>query len=591
MLNARTVAAILFLASFVGGVALTQEPTLEQNWNDYLHYTTIGNLDLAKGYARRIIASNPDPVAMLELSQANPNGYDLAMKVVETSTDTELTSLTRELVALIDRGRFERRSDPMIVVEEIKRLSGTERGRFAAIKRLKDAGEYAIPFMLDAMADPARRDEMQNIIQALPQIGRHAIRPLVAALQTDNSAVKAEIIKALGKIGYPQSLPYLAYVLEKDASSELRSLASQSMRQIDPRISNVTGATLFFQLGEKYYYHDESLAPQEGAPIANIWFWDSNSDRLARAEVNPAYFNELMSMRCCEWALKADESFGRAIGLWLAAFYAAEATGLKMPDYFGDNHAGAMVYATTAGPEYLQQALARALNDGNAAVALGAVEALATNAGEKSLMFAVGSTQPLLQALSFSDKSVSYTAAIAIGNAGPRQPFNESHLVVENLSQALGEPTPEGRSVADSYAGRAAAALLKVAVSRNPVIDLSLAQLALINATTDSRPDIQTIAAQILAYLTSPDAQRAIASMALNPDGDMDIRIAAFHCLADSAKMHGNLLVDLTVGQIYDLVRSNETQTELRAAAAGAYGALNLPSQQVRNLILDQAKS
>jgi hypothetical protein len=34
-----------------------------------------------------------------------------------------------------------------------------------------------------------------------------------------------------------------------------------------------------------------------------------------------------------------------------------------------------------------------------------------------------------------------------------------------------------------------------------------------------------------------------------------------------------------------------ETDPNLRAAAAGAYGALNLPSEQVKSLILDQAKS
>ena len=110
-----------------------------------------------------------------------------------------------------------------------------------------------------------------------------------------------------------------------------------------------------------------------------------------------------------------------------------------MPEYFDENHADAMVYATTAGPEYLHQALARALKDNNAAVALGAVEALATNAGEKSLMYATSSGQPLLAALSFPSKAVRYTAAIAIGNAGPRQAFNESRLVVQNLAQALGE--------------------------------------------------------------------------------------------------------------------------------------------------------
>ncbi len=595
MLNGRTVALVLFIGCIVVGTGVAQDRNLADDWNDFLHYSKIGRLDLAKGYAQAILDSDPDPVALLKLSQDNPQGYDLAMQMVDTAKDAELKGLAKDLLAVIERGRFIRRSDPQIIVEEIRRLSSdTVRGRMNATRRLKNAGEYAIPFMLEAMADPARQDELQNIIEALPKIGRLAIRPLVAALQMQNAAVKAEIIRALGKIGYPQSLPYLRYVTEKDPSTELRDLAMESIRQIDPRAASAPAAALFFQLGEKYYYHDDSLAPQKGAPIANIWFWDADAERLTRSEVSPLYFNELMSMRCCEWSLKSEEQFGLAIGLWLAGFFKAEATGLAMPDYFGESHADALVYATTAGPEYLHQTLARAINDDNAAVALGAVEALATNAGEKSLMYTMGPAQPLLQALSFNDQAVRYSAAIAIANAGPRQDFNESRLVVQNLAAALDGDNAGtlDADLAQEYARRAVDALLKVAISRNPVIDLSVAQSALIKASKGNpQKDIQIRAAETLAYLSSAEAQRAIASVALDEATAMDIRIAAFGSLANSAKMNASQLSDATIDAIYGLISSDQTDPDLRAAAAAAYGALNLPSQKVKELILDQAKS
>ncbi|UCD49137.1 MAG: HEAT repeat domain-containing protein [Phycisphaerales bacterium] len=600
MLKGRTVTLVLFIGCFVVGAGLARDRSLADDWNDFLHFTKIGRFDLAKGYARAILQSSPDPVMLLELSQDNPQGYDLAMRVVDTSHDAELADLTEELLAVIEQGRFARRSDPRIIVEEIKRLSGTIRGKMNATTRLKNAGEYAIPYMLDAMGDPARQGELKNIIEALPKIGRPAIRPLVAALQMNDIAVKAEIIRALGKIGYPQSLAYLKFVSEKDASTELRDLAVQSIRQIDPRAGSAPAAALFFQLGEKYYYHDESLAPQEGAPIANIWFWDANAGRLVRAEVDRAYFHELMAMRCSEWSLKSEEQFGLAIGLWLAAFFKAEATGVPMPQYFDDSHAAALVYATTAGPEYLHQTLARAVNDRNAAVALGAVEALATNAGERSLMYTMGPAQPLLQALSFGDRAVRYSAAIAIANAGPRAAFNESRLVVQNLAEALPGNDQGGSNgaetwtaeLAESYALRAAHALLNVAISRNPVIDLSLAQSALITASKGNpQQEIQVLAGEILAYVGSAEAQRALAEVALDAGKVMEVRIAAFASLASSAKMNANLLSDATVDQIYSLISSEQTDADLRAAAAAAYGALNLPSQKVKELILDQAKS
>ncbi len=597
MLSQKTLAAVLATALLLVTASFSQ--TLEQNWNDFLHYTAIGRLDLAKAYAQVILQSNPDPVQLLALSKENPEGYAILLKVRESAPDAELVELSGKVLEIIERGQFIRRSDPKIIVEEIKRLSSTERGKLVATERLKNAGEYAIPYMLDAMADRARAEELPNIVEALPQIGLPAIRPLAAGLQTENVQVKAEIIKALGKIAYPQSLGYLKYVMEKSDSPEMRGLAAESIKQIDPAALAAPAAQLLFQLAEAYYDHSQSLAPAQDANFANIWFWDSGGQRLARQEVDKSYFHELMAMRCCEWSLKADEGFGWAIGLWLAAFFKAEATGVKMPAYFGDGHAGALVYATTAGPEYLHQALARAIKDKNANVALGAVEALAITAGEKSLYYTVGPVQPLLQALSFDDRAVRYSAAIAIAAAGPQERFAESTLVVNNLAEALGqsaqqvgESTPRwNQELASNYSLRAAEVMLKLAQTRNRVIDLSGAQVALMNATQTKRPEIQILAGQVLAHLVSPNAQRTIATMALDSANDPQVRILAFDSLAMSAKLHANMLPDNIIGQIYALISSDQTEPDLRAAAAAAYGALNLPSRKVKDLILDQAKS
>jgi len=598
MFSRKTLAAILAVVLFGAGTGFAQ--TLEDNWNDFLHYTKIGRLDLAKGYAQAVLAGEPDPVQLLALAEENRPGYVLLLKVIETPHDPELAELGRKLLAVIEQGRFIRRTDPKIIVEEIKRLSGTQRGRLAAVRRLKNAGEYAIMYMLDAIADTARKDELPNIVWALPQVGRDAIRPLAAALQTDNVAVKSEIIIALGKIRYPQALAYLKYVLEKDDLPQLRGLAEEGIKQIDPAALQLSAAELFYQLAENYYYHSESLQPAEDANFANIWFWDPNGRRLIREKVDKSYFNELMVMRACEWALKADVEFGQAIGLWLAAFFKAESTGVDMPEYFGSAHADATVYATTAGPEYLHQALARAVKDKNAYIALGVVEALAANAGEKSLLYRVGIDQPLLQALSFDDRAVRYSAAIAIAAAGPKEDFPEAKLVVENLAGAISRAdsnsdanaaTAWSQELADSYTVRSAMVLLKLAQTRNPVIDLSRAKETLINATKDKREQIQILAGQILAHLDSPDAQRAIAVMALAEDNSMTVRVAAFESLANSAKLNANLLDDAKVDAIYSLVSSPETDPQLRSAAATAYGSLNLPSRKVKNLILDQAKS
>lgn len=597
MLNRRILAGAFTVVFVLAAPALSQ--TLEGNYNDLLHYLQIARFDLAKGYAQSILDGNAPAVDLFNIASANQQGYALLVKAKETSTDAELATLCGKVIEAIEQGRFLRRSDPKIIVEEIARLSTTSRGRVTAVKRLQDAGEYAIMYMLDALADDSRKAEWPNITNALSQMGRDAIRPMTAALQTKNVAVKTEIIKALGKIGYPQSLPFLKYIAEKDESAELRAIAEESIRQIDPAALKIPAANLFYRLGEDYYYHAESLATPEEVNFANVWFWDAQSARLTREQVDRRYFSELMSMRCCEWALKADAGFGQSIGLWTAAFFKAESVDPQMPAYFGQGHADAMTYATTAGPEYLHQALARALKDKDARVALGVVEALSTTAGESSLFYRIGPTQPLAEALSFDNKAVRFSAAIAIAIAGPNQPFPESRLVITNLAEALAQSseTPDNNTLmwsgalADSYAFRSAKAMLKIAQSRNRILDLSAAQSALIEATKDKRAEIQMLAGQVLAYLNTPDAQQAIAAMALFEDNSREIRIAAFNSLADSARHNGCLLDDKTIDAIYSLVSSKDSDPALRSAAAIAYGSLNLPSQKVKDLILDQARS
>jgi len=584
MLNRKTVIWLVVFA--VVGVAFGND--LESDWNDFLHYTAIGRFDLAAGFAKRIIDAPADPVELLAISRANPRGYKLLLKLSDDSD--ELRDVSGKILEIIERGKFIRRSDPAIIAGEIKQLSGTRRARMAAVKRLTNAGEYAIPFMVAALSEPARRDEFANITRALPEIGRDAVRPLSAALGTSDIAVRAEIIMALGKISYPSALGPLKYIVENDESEQLKDLAFAAIKRIDKSALKIPAAELLFQLGMKYYNHNESLKPAEDADFANIWFWNADSASLVRQEVNRDWFNELMTMRSCELALKADPGTGRAIALWLAAFYKAESVNLVHPAYFGTAHPDAMTYATTAGAEYLHQALEWAINDEDSFVALGLVEALAVNAGEKSLLFRIGTAQPLVRALSFNDRAVRYSAAIAIASAGPRADFVGSKLIIKNLADAITYVGTDelGAELADIYAERAITAMLKIAISRNAVIDLSQARKDIIKTTKASQKIMQIRAAQVLARMKSPDAQRAIADMALNKDNAADIRISAFESMAVSAKLNGNLLTDDRIDRIYSLINP-QTSADLRAAAAGAYGACNLQSKRVKDLILDQA--
>ena len=151
MLKTKNLVLTVILASlFISNIFAE---TLEENWNDFLHYTKIGRLDLAKGYAQAVLDSNPDPVELLTLSQQNRDGYAILLQVKDTTNDDVLADPATKVYKVIERGRFVKRTDPLIIIEEVRRINTTERGRMTAVRRLQDAGEYSIMYLLDAMQE------------------------------------------------------------------------------------------------------------------------------------------------------------------------------------------------------------------------------------------------------------------------------------------------------------------------------------------------------------------------------------------------------------------------------------------------------
>ena len=160
---------------------------------------------------------------------------------------------------------------------------------------------------------------------------------------------------------------------------------------------------------------------------------------LQNIEVPTAIFNEIMCMRCCEEALLLDHDFKPALALWIAANFRREAQLAEgETDYTRpDNYPSAAYFAQSAGAEYCLMALARGVDHGDPAVALGSIEALQKTAGSASVLSYGAERQPLAEALSFPDRMVRIRAALALGNALPSQQFHNYQNLMPVLSEAL----------------------------------------------------------------------------------------------------------------------------------------------------------
>jgi len=416
-----------------------QDAQTRQYWREFMHYALIARWDLAKDYGQKLIASDPDPVMVLNLAESG-RYRESYRKLDQMRANTPVGDVAKQVGELIERGRFLQRTDRERIAREVKRLSSTTRARMMATMRLKDSGEWAVPVMVEVLRDGSRSDEFAVIRSVLPKIGLPAVNPLVVALQRSKDAtVRVTAAKALGDIGYGSAVPYLLQAIQAgDASSELKTVALAALEKIYPgqAAANLGAAQAFNQLALDYYNHVSSLAVPANQDFGNVWFWDAQAGLVAVAVPREA-FDELMSMRCCEQAVKLEPKLASAISLWLSGYFRLEAEGHSQPSYFDAEHADAATYALTAGPEYLHRSLARALDNRNRPVALAAITTLRRNSGQASLLYQLGADQPLVRALSFPDRQVRYNAALTLGGALPKRAFTQSELVVPILAEAL----------------------------------------------------------------------------------------------------------------------------------------------------------
>lgn len=457
----------LMVAGLFAGMALTvaqpaeaQQPSggkddVASVYADFLHFARLGKFDEAKAMADKLLAhSDLTPLALLAASDRDKESVPTLLMLIKHTT---LSETSQKILDVIREGEFEKRKETSRIRENIDKLGGPPQMEFAAIQRLKESGEYAIPEMIDALHDGSKAKLAPRIVRALPQIGQSAVGPLVYALGIEDREIRKHVIWALGEIGYPQAVPYLLQIArDEDQSNELREAALSSIGRIvrtSDRAAPTSTVSAFLALANQYYDEHGSVRADPRVPKANVWYL--RDDRLTAVEVPREIFGPVMAMRCCEEALLDAPADADAMALWLAGNIRREARlGMDVestePDASADADATrdpgfprSVYFARAAGPEHCHLVLGRAVADTDKHAALGAIAALEAVAGESSLVGSESHKQALVEALRFPDAEVRFKAAIALARALPRTPFRGADLVGHVLSEAVrqtGEP-------------------------------------------------------------------------------------------------------------------------------------------------------
>lgn len=605
--------------------ARQSDTTPEQLLADFIHYVKIDQRELAEAYGAALLELNLSPTQFLALVEDTPQAqtrFDEAVR--DALRNPRLEPIAAELQRMVQQGELEQARDPAAIARNIELLSGTLRARTLARQRLLEAGQYAVPQLLQAMtsaADPVITLEARRL---LIDLQADAVAPLAAALPQLGPSAQEQAALVLGEIGYAEAAPYLAELARSQTvDAGVRAAANQALTRTQADAPRQSTADLFQALAARYYDESRELTRFPGEEHQLVWTYEP-AVGLIPVPVRTEVFHEAMAMRLAERALSVDPAAKGAVPLWLAANFRRQ---IESPaDYdnplYGADRREAMYYAVAAGADATQAVLARALRDENTALALLAIDALARTAGGASLWSGDVADKPLLQALSYPDRRVQFAAALVLGRARPSASFEGADRIVPTLAGAVRDTGERfalvlGRSIEAeqrltqlleergfTVAGRGGSLNdVRSAIAETPGIDLiaiDLPRAAAEDTITTARRNAKLRVAPVIAILpfdelnalsNSPVARMDLVRMARQGVSDDQLSSAIGALLADAGWADEDPSVDdqraLAALDVLRDIAAGNSALSVGDATAALLSALDTTSGRVRLVVAD----
>src|SRR5260370_1203610 len=136
---------------------------------------------------------------------------------------------------------------------------------------------------------------------------------------------------------------------------------------------------------------------------------------------------------------------------------------------------------------------------------------------------------------------------------------------------------------------RSAGLLGKLAISRGQVLNLPDAQPTLLGSLDDARPEIAKAGAFVLGLLDSREPQPALLTKASDEKTADELKVATLKAGSTSARFFGNRLSTEQADSLKKLAETAQN-ADVKTASSEWLGALNLPSDEAKTLIVNQSR-
>lgn len=433
------IACLLAWVPSSGTLAQAEGTSPEELVEDWTHYVLTANVDVAEAFGQAILDMEMEPIEFVAVVEDSPRLATRFTDAYQRATRyPELRDLAAEINNLYEEGRRGRARDPREIGRNIEELVGPRRGQLLATRRLVEAGEYSVPFLLEVLLDGRDQVLAFEARGVLVDLGAQAVRPLSEAILGVRPETQISLARVLGQIGNEGALPFLYELANNAGSADAGRAAIDAIEQIERTYDpTVSAAQRYERLAETYLAESRSVTSFPGESHQLAWSFDPRTG-LEPTAIRSEVYHETMAMESAKRALSLDGTRAEALAIWVAADFARE---IESPDGYenpliGDDRANAMFHAVAFGPENAQRVLLRALDSFDTPLARRAIEAISSVAGRDSVVNAPGGGA-LVDALLYPDRRVQFDAALALANANPTRFFPGGERVVPILANAV----------------------------------------------------------------------------------------------------------------------------------------------------------
>jgi CheY-like chemotaxis protein len=400
--------------------------------------------------AVRLLRLNKDSEArdkLREVLNADPSAEDAFKLWRETdqriwqlllSKEGDIGKMARSLANRAMVARKPWALDPEKVNELVKKALSDDYGdrREATQELAAEHGERGAAAFFEALGNPDNANAQTLAILALQGMGRSAVNPLLACLQSDSDVLRRNAAAALQYIGDGRAKADLKRLAETDKNTSVKEVATKALERMVK--TNASAHDLFVKKTNDYLAGSPEVMEQ--GDLEEV-VWSIKDGKLVGTPVPPALYPMEMAKEAAYQALALNPSSDAAFVALTRAYVHEhlanqEALASRPEDEAikttAENLADLKVTVLGAGPRYLREAVATDLKLSMIPAAVAGIRLLAKVENASTL---AESTLP--GALDHTDKRVQYAAALALAELDPKGQFPGHERVVDALGKAV----------------------------------------------------------------------------------------------------------------------------------------------------------